>query len=308
MGKNTMINRTLVLFATTLALSSGALASNGMLINEARVFPNAAQYSKAQSDVLYYGGPVISHAQVYVIFWGSKVTATTKNAMPDFYASVLNSDYMDWLKVYNTTSVVAQGGQAGTQQTIGRGTYIQAIEINPAKVSGTLDDQEIRAELEKQILAKVIPAPGADSLYMIHFPKGLSITMHDGSTVMTSCKQFCAYHQGFKAKDGSNIYYGVMPDLDSFACSMGCGSGGSLTRITVSASHELIEAITDPFPTPGSNPSFPQAWNTKDGFEVGDLCQSNTATLKGRGASYTIQQEWDNSTHACTTASTYTSK
>ena len=298
-----MIKSALVLFVSTLALSAGAIASNGMPLYKTNVFPKSSAAPKAGTKVLYYGGPVISHAQVYAVFWGDKVTATTKSAMPDFYSSVLNSNYMDWLKIYNTTGITSADGHAGTNQQIGRGSFIQAIQITPAVTTGTIDDKDIQAELEKQIAAKVLPAPTADSLYMIHFPKGLKITMHDGSTVATSCQQFCAYHEGFKAKDGSSVYYGVMPDLDSMACSLGCGSGGSLARITVSASHELIEAVTDPFPTPGTKPGFPQAWNTTGGEEVGDLCQSNTATLKGKATSYTIQQEWDNSTNACTTGS-----
>jgi hypothetical protein len=258
--------------------------------------------SSGSTEMLYYGGPVISNPQIYVVFWGPSVSATTKAAMPDFYASMVNSDYMDFLKIYNTSNVTVQGtGHTGTNQSLGRGTFLQAIQINPAKLSGTIDDSEIRVEIQKQIDAHVLPAPTASSLYMFHFPKGLKITMTDGATVATSCQQFCAYHEGFQPSTGAPVYYGVMPDLDSLACSFGCGSGGSLARVTVSASHELIEAITDPFPTPGSHPGFPQAWNTADGQEVGDLCQSNTGSLKGHAANYTIQQEWSSALGGCTT-------
>lgn len=291
----------------------GLLFTVGLLLaatSEARVYPNKMSCSldestvaseKAAGKVLYFGGPVISHAQVYVVLWGDKVSPVTSAAMPDFYASVLQSNHMDFLKTYNTTSITAQDGtHSGTNQQVGRGNFLQTIQISPAKTSGVIDDVEIQAELEKQIAAGKIPAQTADSLYMIHFPKGLKITMHDGATVATSCQQFCAFHNGFQPKTGSAIYYGVIPDLDSLACSFGCGSGGALARITIASSHELIEAITDPIPTPGSHPAFPQAWNTIDGQEVGDLCQSNKGTLAGKGATYTIQQEWDNAIGGCT--------
>ena len=261
------------------------------------------------SRVLYYGGPVISHAQIVLVLWGDKVSSTTKSAMPDFYASIINSTYMDWLGVYNTTgSVVVQGtGHSSSNQTIGRGTFLQTVQIKPTVLSGTIDDAQIQAELTKQMAAGTLPAATADTLYMIHFPPGLKITIHDGATVMTSCQQFCAYHEGYKGKNGTPVFYGVIPDLDSMACSLGCGSGNALARITVSSSHELIEAITDGFPTPGSNPDYPQAWNTKTGEEVGDLCQSSKGSLKGKAATYVVQQEFNNQTSACTTGN-YVSK
>ena len=290
----------------------------GLTSNTTMVQANPFMYTKQESvmkqlessvnsssltagKVTYYGGPVISHAQVFLILWGNGVIETTKKSMPDFYASVLNSSYMDWLKIYNTTNITAHNGHSGTNQEIGRGSFIQTIQINPSITTGTVDDVQIRDELEKNMEAGTMPKPSADSLFMIHFPANLKITFKDAGTTATSCQQFCAYHMGFVSKKFGNIYYGVIPNLDSFACSMGCGSGGSLVRQTVSSSHELIEAITDPIPTPGSSPDFPQAWNTSDGMEVGDLCQSNTGALKGKAANYKLQQEWDEVAGACTT-------
>ena len=275
---------------------------------QAQLRANSGTESLIGKKVVYYGGPVISHAQVIMVLWGDKVSQSTKSSMPDFYASILNSSYMDWLSVYNTTGVTAQNGHASTNQTIGRGSFLQTVQIKPSILTGVVDDLQIQAELEKQINAGVLPKPSSDTLYMIHFPPKLSITMHDGSTVATSCQQFCAYHEGFKSKTGSSVIYGVIPDLDSLACSMGCGRGNALARITVSTSHELIEAITDAFPTPGSNPNYPQAWNTTTGEEVGDLCQSSKGVLKGKAASYTVQQEWNNATNACTTGNYASSK
>ena len=261
-------------------------------------------------EMAYYGGPVISHVQIYLILWGDQVSQNTQSEMPGFYSSMVNSSYMDFLKIYNTTNVKVEGGtHASTDQTVGRGSFMQTIQISPVKLRGKIDDAEIQAELEKQILAGKIPAVTPDSLFMIHFPKGLSITMHDGNSVATSCVQFCAYHNGFKTATGTSVYYGVIPNLDGFMCRLGCGGffSSALTRATVSASHEMMEAITDPFPTPGNTPGYPQAWNTKDGAEIGDLCQGSNGTLKGGAKDYIVQQEWDQSHSACTTGD-YVSK
>ncbi len=271
----------------------------------ASVFPSSKSLSLesavAGKKVSYYGGPVIGHAKVYTVFWGANINASVKAAMPTFYAGIVDSTYMDWLSQYNT-NVNAVDGRMGTNQTVGRGTYGGTITITPVKAkAASVSDEEIQAELERQVAAKVLPAPTADTLYMIHFPAGMKITMSDGNGGnATSCQQFCAYHFGFKSKAGPNIYYGVMPDLSSMACSMGCGMGSLLDRTTISSSHELIEAVTDAFPTPGSTPGFPQAWNTTDGMEIGDLCQSSTGKLQVGSTQFTIQQEYDNQAGACT--------
>ena len=291
---------TTMAFANPLMLTKGEMAMKQL--KAASLESTTLQASTmAGGKVVYYGGPVIAHPQVFLILWGDKVIDGTKKSMPDFYSSVLNSSYMDWLKIYNTTNITAQDGRTGTNQEIGRGSFMQTVQIKPSILTGTVDDEQIRTELEKNIDAGILPKPTADTLFMIHFPADLKITFSADGVLATSCQQFCAYHNGFESKKNGNIYYGVMPNLDSIACSFGCGSGGSLARQTVCASHELIEAITDAFPTPGSKPVFPQAWNTTDGSEVGDLCQSTSGTLKGKGGSYKVQQEWDNSKGACTT-------
>ena len=69
--------------------------------------------------------------------------------------------------------------------------------------------------------------------------------------------------------------------------------------------NEFMEAMTDPFPTPGDNPSFPQAWNTVDGEEVGDLCTEQTAPLSGGATVYQVQEIWSNKTNACSTNASF---
>ena len=251
--------------------------------------------------VQYYGGPVIAHAKVYTVFWGSKVNATIKNGMPNFYKAAVDSTYLDWLRVYNT-NVNAVDGRMGTNQSIGRGSYAGTITIAPKQLSGTIKDADIQVEIQRQIDAKVLPAPDADTLYMIHFPKGMTITIDDGNGgTASSCQQFCAFHEGFKSPTAGNVFYGVMPDLSAPSCAFGCGGGTLLDRTTEGSSHELMEAITDGFPTPGSSPSFPQAWNTTDGQEVGDICQGNDGKLQAGSTSFVVQQIYDNSANACTT-------
>jgi hypothetical protein len=126
---------------------------------------------------------------------------------------------------------------------------------------------------------------------MTYFPPGVTITLGNSA----SCTSFGAYHEGFKNKTYGGVFYGVMPDC-----------GYSFSYETVVSSHELAEATTDNFPTPGTKPNYPQAWNTSDGYEIGDLCEGTSGTLTAGSTKYTVQQLFSNATNACTTGN-YTS-
>ena len=249
----------------------------------------------AAQKVVYYGGPVIANVKVMAVFWGSSIDATIQKQIGGFYSTTTDSTYFDWLKEYNTGSK-AVDGRAGTNQSIGRGSYIGSVTITPSIAKTSINDTDIQAELDLQIAKGVLPKADSNTLYMIYFPGGVSITIDN----QTSCTAFCAYHNGFASKTHGNVFYGVMPDMTSGACAFGCGFAAAFDNVTEVSSHELIEAVTDPFPTPGSNPTFPQAWNTTDGNEVGDLCAGNATQLTSKGLSYNLQQEYDNTISGCT--------
>src|SRR5262249_1952098 len=86
-----------------------------------------------------------------------------------------------------------------------------------------------------------LPKNDGNSLYMVYFPPGISISMGGSS----SCQAFCAYHSTLQRSDGSYVFYGVLPDLGG-ACAGGCGSGSLFQSNTQVSSHEMIEAVTDP--------------------------------------------------------------
>ncbi len=249
-------------------------------------FPKSDQSSASGNPLLYYGGPVISNVKVFTVLWNDRVSAQVKTGITDFYRAYVDSQHMDWLNEY-TTSVKAVDGRAGTAQSIGRGQVLGEKTLTPSVSAKRITDAQIQQEIEKSIDAGLLPRPDKDTLYMTHFSKDIQISIEG----MTSCFSFGGYHNAFKSEKYGNIFYGVMPECSSF----GSGSFGSITFVSA---HELIEAVTDPFPTPGSSPAFPQAWNAVDGNEIADLCGSST-TLKGPKADYTISMEWSNSRNSC---------
>jgi hypothetical protein len=246
-------------------------------------------------SLLYYGGPVISNPKVYIVLWGPNVDGPTKDGMPDFYKALTKSDMMDWMDQYNTTGK-SLDGRDGTNQHIGKGSFEGTITITPKQTSGTIDDKDIQVELQHQIDSGVLPKPDDNTLYMTYFPAGLSITIEG----MGSCSTFCAYHTASGTPQSAHFYYGVMPDLGG-ACSFGCGFDEHFNNVSAISTHEFCEAVTDPYPTPGSTPAFPQAWNDKGGQEVGDLCAGNNNTMTTTsGKTYAVQAEYDNGAASCT--------
>jgi hypothetical protein len=240
----------------------------------------------------------VSNAKIYVVHWGPNVVADIKNGIGEFYSAVASSNMMDWLDQYQTTGK-SLDGRDGTNQHIGKGQYLGAVTITPSLTSNRIDDTDIQAEMQRQIDAGKVPHPDDNTVYMIYFPPGIKIT----AAGMMSCSQFCAYH-GFKGTPTTDhFYYGVMPDLGG-ACAFGCGFGNHFATASSISAHELLEAITDPFPTPGSSPAYPQAWNDDQGNEIADICAGSNNTLRtGAGRVFTVQSEFDNQTGTCTTQS-----
>jgi len=265
-----------------LSLSAGALAAN---------------------TLIYYGGRVISHVQVVEVDWGPNVDAATKAGLPGFYTAITQSEYLDWLEEYDT-HIKAHDMSAGSNQVIGRGSFVGAFVITPSATGTALTDTQVQSELAAQIAAGTLPAPHVDAngfvdtLYMVEFPPGVSITNPSGGV---SCVEFCAYHGSWQAPAGSEPYagktipYSVQPDFNG-ACGAGCGSATTTFQNQTSVhSHQLVEAITDTDVALAQTIGPPVAWYNTSNGEIGDICNAQQGLLAG----YTVQSEWSNSQAKC---------
>ncbi|HEY2515728.1 MAG TPA: hypothetical protein VGI39_32890 [Polyangiaceae bacterium] len=241
----------------------------------------------------YFGGAVIPNAKVYVVWWGGpsnlnpSITAA-HGGIVDFFTGITNSVYIDWLNEYDTTITTQAGthaGQPGTNQRIGRGNYAGTATLSNVATSGTVTDAQVQSALNAAFTAGTLPQPDDDSIYAIYFPSPVTITASDGSR---SCSSFGAYHDAAIRAPAHDAYYLIMPDC-----------GDSFPGTTSVTSHELVEAITDSHPTPGSNPDYPQAWNDSSGSEVGDLCESSSGTISTGTGTFTVQGIWDERSQGC---------
>ncbi|MDE8343172.1 MAG: hypothetical protein POG24_05070 [Acidocella sp.] len=250
--------------------------------------PSSVVPPAAGQTMEYFGGSVTSNVNVVAVMWGPNVPASTVQGIGGFFSALVNSTYVDQLAQYSTVGITGVNGAPGTNQTIGRGTYAGLVTITPSNTATTLSDGAVRKELVAQIKAGKLPKPTPNTLYMTYFPSNIVITLGGGR----SCVSFGAYHEAVLGKPNArNVFYGVMPDC-----------GGGFSTITNVTSHEFAEAISDNIPTPGSNPAYPQAWNTSTGYEIGDLCEAYSGTLSAAtGKSYTVQEVFLNTTGACGT-------
>jgi hypothetical protein len=225
----------------------------------------------------YDNGPVLTDVDVVAVLWGN-INSSVAQTIPGFYTAVTDSAYLDWLSEYNTPT-----------QSICRGWFAGAFLITPSITRTDLFQSDIETELANQIDAGAVDSDGdpynPNKLYMIHFPSNVTITDSNGNR---SCDVFCAFHWSFE-HNGKRIRYAVLPDLGSNGCQNGCGGGSLLQNQESAASHEMMEAITDPDPFKG--------WTLSDGSEIGDACNQQEVTLPG--TSYTVQKLWSAAQQAC---------
>ena len=232
--------------------------------------------SAGSNNLQYGGGPIIPNVKMVAVMWGAGVDPVTVGGIGAFFTAISSSTMMDMLTEYNTPT-----------QTIGHGTFGSLVQIKPINKSKSLSDDDIQAELNAQLATNALPASDANTMYMIYFPAGFSISLSG----ITSCQDFCAYHNN----TSQNVIYGVMPDVNHDGCETGCGGNAEpFANTTEVTSHEFTEAVTDPLPN-GQG-----AWQSPDGSEIGDLCVAQPMNLVAGSVTYTIQQEYDNSISACT--------
>ncbi|MCE9576804.1 MAG: PPC domain-containing protein [Deltaproteobacteria bacterium] len=251
----------------------------------------------AGAKLNYYGGKVIQNVKVVQVLYGSgtyipQLTSNTAPSMASSYSQMVSSGVYDWLNEYNTSSPA---------QTLGRGSFLQSIQIAPASARNgtTIADASVQAELNAQIAAGTLPAPDDNVIYMVHFPKGKTNTSPDGAKSCVS-GGFCAYHGTFKI-GSQNVYYGVMPDVTG-GCATGCGSSTAFGNQQSIASHELIEAVTDAEVGLATVVGPPLAWYDTTNGEIGDICNGQQGTFVGTdGQTYTIQKEFSNQQKDCIT-------
>ena len=225
----------------------------------------------ATPQLVYNNGPLLTAVQVFTVFWGAawqqSPLSDTAQSINSFFDYILTSPLIDQLAEYSTS-----------QQQIGHGSRIGTITLTTPDVGTSVTDSDIQQMLNNAIANNsAFPQPTANTLYFVFLPSGVTVSQGGSS----SCQSFCGYHDTINNK----IFYAVMPYPDCQGCT---GSNlSTLDALTVTSSHELCEAITDPIPG--------QGWYDQSNGEIGDICAWQTKQV----GNYTVQKEWSNNANNC---------
>ena len=253
-------------------------------------------------QLLYYGGRVLAQAQVVPVYWGTPDPAY-RARLDAWYAAFVAGPQFDWLGEYSTAGATTVTGGMGTNQTLVHATFAGSFVIHPGAAT-TISEGDVKAELQHQVTTGGLPAPGAETLYVFHFPN--TVTLEDGSS--HSCQDYCAYHDSFTA-GGKTWLIGVIPSHEPPSSCSGCGELDWFSNLNGSVSHEVVEAITDP-DVGGVHRGCGPAWcdpgkgdDLSVHAEIGDICESGPVTeVQFADAShqlYVLQREWSNRHQAC---------
>jgi hypothetical protein len=200
-------------------------------------------------QLTYRGGPLLANVEVTTIFWGSAWSADPLRAQLDaFFDFIVGSSLIDQLSEYNVTGY-----------TIGHGSHVASLVV-AQDPPATVDDAAIQTFVQSLVFNGSVPAQDVNSLYFVFTPSGVVVTLQGAA----SCQQFCGYHS---SPDGQ-LFYAVVPYPDCAGCLF---ASTVFDSMTVVASHELCEAITDANPGTG--------WYDDANGEIGDICEGSNKTI-----------------------------
>jgi hypothetical protein len=248
-----------------------------------RAAGKTADVAPPGAHLTYFGGPLLTSIHVAPLYWNAGVNGT--DGIDFLYMFVPASSFFDLFAQYG----------------IGHGNGQAGFVDNRANVAN-LTDAQIQAEVLNQINLGHLPPPtNPNNYYPVHFPPNVNITAPDGSR---SCVQFCAYHGTFQVQNGAGtiftIAYGVVPYVGNPGCAGGCGGNAQVINNETSvASHELVEAATDPDVGIAPGIGFPLGWYDPTNGEIGDICNGQQTTIVANGHTYVVQKEFSNAANAC---------
>jgi hypothetical protein len=224
-------------------------------------------------QVVNYGGPVVTAPVLQSItFPGYDLVSQ----MDDFVAKIGSTTYWE--------------GTVG-EYGVGTPTVQPPVHLTTA-APASIDDVAIQAWLAELITGGTpgLMTPSANAIYVISYPASATITLQGG----TSCVDFGGYHNSTTV-GGTEVAYAVIPE---------CASSGSSTLdiTTNAASHELVEASTDPYvlttmPTYAmvDQDHYYLAVLFGGGGEIGDMCAWWPSSLfTPSDFAYQVQRAWSN--------------
>jgi hypothetical protein len=236
--------------------------------------------------VQYLGGPILSSPEIVTITFQGDDTSLVAD-LEAFDDTITSTVW--WKTVSSEYCAQPPGSSASPCVGPGRGAGHVVLPTAASQYTDSLKggDSSIRALLTAGVASGAIPPPDAQTLYVVYFPVGTTVLLDGNASCAPS--SFASYHDnlGVTPPDAGaasiDVAYAIVPR---------CSSTEDAT--TVAASHEIVEAATDP--SPENAPAFEltdQVW-TAFGPDVADACAAVDADLVTQESGYAVQRSWSN--------------
>lgn len=261
----------------------------------------------------FFPGTVMRSTKVFLIFWtpNNTISATYKNLITRFVNDLKGTPFLNIVTQYYDNSIFGPDF-IHNDVTLG-GTFTDTSTAYPhtgaASPWDPLQDSDIQNEVDHAISVNGWPT-GNGNFFAVFTEKGINSCSGSDCTPddpNPNPNGFCAYHNWFNLLN--NRIYTNMPFVNTWPGSCNNTSGtpnnADADREISTFSHELFEAITDPFPnltwTDGNCGGM-----VKCG-EIGDKCayffpntgsnpNGDGSNLTLHGNPYNAQPEWSNAT------------
>jgi hypothetical protein len=226
-------------------------------------------------QVVTGGGAVLATPKVVPVYF-SNDSSTFTDSVTTFLGKMAASTY--W-------------GPSITEYGVGAlsiATPVQLAEAAPT----TIDDSAIQTWLASKLTDATLPAPDANTVYVLFYPSATTSITLQGET---SCQQFGGYHSDIAYKT-TDVAYAVIPRCAKF------GGLTGLDAVSATTSHEVIEASTDPYPSTQGTAAYGQVDDNHiiwmfvlGGGETGDMCAQNQDSFYApTDIGNYVQRTWSN--------------
>jgi hypothetical protein len=210
-----------------------------------------------------HGGTVIQFVRVQLIFWGSAWTSNppptpTVAQVTDAINRILSGGYMTGLNQY---------------RGIGQGYILGSVTVTSSNPPNNFTDTQVSNFISGLISAGTIPNLDAQNqtLYAVFMPKGIN----------SSNSNNIGEHTYYTNSGGTRVHFAWITN------------NGTLSQVSIIASHEIVESCTDP---EGTSVLGDAGTCSGGGWcEIGDVCQGTDGTVNGAS----VQSYWSQSDKAC---------
>jgi serine protease len=242
--------------------------------------------------VLYRGGWIQESPKIYLVLWGNWTTANdtynVQNRLPSSYTGSGGSAYADVLKGYGYNCTF--GGMSCPSGVMFKNPASQFMNWwkDTSTVPTTPTDAQMKAEAARA--AAHFGDYSHNAQYVIALPPG-------HGDVGFKAGNYCAYHW-WASTPTAAVSYTMLPYMPD--AGRGCYNytfGSALDGLTIVASHEYTESVTDPFVSAGDRY---EGWDdsTRNAGEVGDKCAGGGTTYNAKTTlstgTFPVQAIWSN--------------